>query len=175
MGEKTSVAKLGYVSLLFLRSLLLATEEIQYPSFPKNVALRKEVEVEVEVAVGWVEVVFHQEGMEERGGSELRWFGGGLGTSVPRQRTGPTLVRAALSEVGDFLEPTKSSRSHVQGYTAGMAILLSVNGSKVKYNDSPVIVLGSASLTSTIPTRFTRRRNEIGSSLLPECKICSNL
>jgi hypothetical protein len=69
LGEKASVAKLGYVSLLFLRSILLATEEMQYPSFSKNVALRKEVEVEVEVAVGWVVVVFYQEGMEERGGA----------------------------------------------------------------------------------------------------------
>jgi hypothetical protein len=67
LGEKAPMAKLGYVSLLFLRSILLATEEMQYPSFSKNVALRKEVEVEV--AVGWVVVVFYQEGMEERGGA----------------------------------------------------------------------------------------------------------
>jgi hypothetical protein len=67
LGEKASVAKLGYVSLLFLRSILPATEEMQYPSSPKTLLCGKKFEVEV--AVGRVVVVFWQEGMEERGGA----------------------------------------------------------------------------------------------------------
>jgi hypothetical protein len=84
--------------------------------------------------------------VERAGGEQAEVnFGDGLDRSVPRQRTGPTLVRAAQSELGDFLQPTKLSRLTYKATRAGMAFLLSVNGSKVRYIDSPIIVLGSPS------------------------------
>jgi hypothetical protein len=46
-----------------------------------------------------------------------------------------------------------------------MAFLLSVTGRKVRYIDSLVIVLGSSSPYVNNSHAFTRRRNEIGSSL----------
>jgi hypothetical protein len=102
------------------------------------------------------------------------WKGGGGRAELVLGRTRqgssatthwPTLVRTAQSEPGGFPRANQALASHVQGYTAGMAFLLSVTGRKVRYIDSLVIVLGSSSPYVNNSHAFTRRRNEIGSSL----------
>jgi hypothetical protein len=92
-------------------------------------------------------------------------FGDGLDRPVPRQRTGPTLVRAAQSELGDFLQPTKLSRLTYKATRQGWRSCLVLMGAKSGTLIRPSLFWAHLLLTSTIPNAFTRRRNEIGSSI----------